>query len=56
MMSEANDRGTKKWAAMMIPEHEKLLQQLWAEQDCEEIPILDEQQKEKISAQLQLAI
>ncbi|SEQ24284.1 hypothetical protein SAMN05216232_2008 [Virgibacillus subterraneus] len=24
-MSEANDRGTKKWTAMMMPEYEQML-------------------------------
>jgi len=32
-MSEVNDRGTKKWTAMMMPEHEEMLHQMWQEQE-----------------------
>jgi len=27
-MSEVNDRGTKKWVAMMMPEHEEMLRKM----------------------------
>ncbi|MFD2759694.1 YolD-like family protein [Lentibacillus juripiscarius] len=55
-MSDVNDRGTKKWTAMMLPEHEELLRKMWAEQEYKEKPILDEQQKEEIDARLQAAV
>lgn len=51
-----NDRGTKKWTAMMMPEHIKMINDLWAEDDKKEKPILDEQQKVEIDMKLQLAI
>lgn len=51
-----NDRGTKKWTAMMMPEHIKMINDLWAEDDRKEKPILDEQQKVEIDLKLQLAI
>src|SRR5699024_1318970 len=55
-MSSVNDRGTKKWTAMMIPEHEEMLQQMWDEQKYKEKPILDEQKQFEINSKLQLAI
>lgn len=39
-----NDRGSKKWTALMLPEHIAELKELFAEQDHKEKPILDEQQ------------
>ncbi|ALX48512.1 YolD-like family protein [Lentibacillus amyloliquefaciens] len=54
-MSDVNDRGTKKWTALMMPEHEEMLRKWWAAQDYKEKPILDEQQKEEINARLQAA-
>ncbi|WP_171046405.1 YolD-like family protein [Lentibacillus cibarius] len=55
-MHDVNDRGTKKWTAMMIPEHEALLRQMWSEQEYKEKPVLDEQQKEEINERLQTAV
>ncbi|SER00036.1 YolD-like protein [Virgibacillus subterraneus] len=55
-MSEANDRGTKKWTAMMMPEHERMLKQLRSEDEYKEKPILSEYQKAEIDTVLQLAL
>ncbi|GAA0428186.1 YolD-like family protein [Lentibacillus halophilus] len=55
-MSNIYDRGSKKWTAMMMPEHEELLRKMWKEQDYKEKPILDEQQKEDVDARLQEAV
>jgi len=55
-MSEINDRGTKKWTAMMMPEHEEMLQQMWQEQEYKQKPILDEQKQFELSTKLQLAL
>lgn len=43
-MMQVNDRGSKKWTALMLPEHVEALKKLFAEQDHKEKPILDEQQ------------
>ncbi|WP_051359546.1 YolD-like family protein [Paucisalibacillus globulus] len=51
-----NDRGNIKWTAMMMPEHHQLLHQMWAQQEREEKPELDEQQVEEINMKLQVAI
>ncbi|MCM3396501.1 YolD-like family protein [Oceanobacillus profundus] len=51
-----NDRGTKKWTALMMPEHIEMLNQVWKELDHKEKPILDEQQMEENAMKLQLAI
>src|SRR5699024_4328863 len=55
-MSEVNDRGTKKWTAMMMPEHEEMLQQMWKEQEYKQKPILDEQEQFELNTRLQLAL
>lgn len=39
-----NDRGSKKWVSLMLPEHVEALKKLWAEQEHKEKPMLDEQQ------------
>lgn len=39
-----NDRGTKKWTSLMLPEHVEMLKNVFAEQEHKEKPILDEQQ------------
>lgn len=51
-----NDRGTKKWSSIMLPEHVEALKQVIAEQDYKEKPILDDQQKVEIDLKLQMAI
>ena len=39
-----NDRGTKKWTSLMLPEHVEILKKVFAEQSYQTKPILDEQQ------------
>jgi len=53
---EVNDRGTKKWSSIMLPEHVEALKKVFAEQDYKEKPILDDQQKVEIDLKLQLAL
>lgn len=50
------DRGAIKWSAMMLPEHKKLLEKFYAEQEWVEKPILDEQKCEEINRVLLLAM
>lgn len=56
VMSEVNDRGTKKWSAMTMPEQEELLQQMEHEHEYKKKPILDEQKQFELNAKLQLAL
>src|SRR5690625_1887014 len=51
-----NDRGTKKWTSLMLPEHVEALKKVFAETDYVEKPILDEQQQMEIDMILQLAL
>lgn len=46
------DRGTKKWASLMLPEHVELLKMLWTEDEKLSKPILDEQELEIIYQRL----
>ncbi|MFD1848886.1 YolD-like family protein [Oceanobacillus bengalensis] len=55
-MDLVNDRGTKKWTAMMMPEHIHLLNQMWKEKEYKEKPNLDMQQLNEMNSKLQLAI
>ena len=48
-----NDRGTKKWTSLMLPEHVKMLEDMYKEMDHKEKPVLDEQQIEENSFKLQ---
>ncbi|KJS23203.1 MAG: hypothetical protein VR72_02060 [Clostridiaceae bacterium BRH_c20a] len=50
------DRGAKKWSAMMLPEHKKLLEKMYQEQGNVKKPILDPDKCEEINAVLLLAI
>ncbi|MCF3941554.1 YolD-like family protein [Oceanobacillus alkalisoli] len=50
------DRGTKKWTSIMLPEHVKALKEMWAEDEWKEKPMLDEQQLTEINLRLQLAL
>lgn len=50
------DRGTKKWTAMMLPEHVEGLKQLFKEEAYKRMPILDEQQKIQNDFMLQAAL
>lgn len=40
---DVNERGTKKWTSLMLPEHVQMLEELDQEQDRKEKPVLDEQ-------------
>lgn len=51
-----NDRGNIKWTSIMLPEHHKLLNEMWAQTEWKEKPILDEQFVAEINLNLQLAL
>src|SRR5690625_4014097 len=51
-----NDRGTKKWTSIMLPEHVKMIGEMYEEMDRKEKPVLDEQQIEENSFKLQGAL
>src|SRR5690625_58116 len=51
-----NERGTKKWTSIMLPEQIEMLEQLDREQDRKEKPILDEQQIDENSFKLKGAL
>lgn len=51
-----NDRGTKKWTSIMMPEHIRMLQEFFNEEEKVEKPILDEQELEEINFTLNEAI
>lgn len=51
-----NERGTKKWTSLMLPEHVKMLGDMYKEMDRKEKPIVDEQQIEENSLTLQGAL
>lgn len=53
---KVNDRGTKKWTSLMLPEHVDLINKLWEEQDHKEKPVLDEQQIAENGLLLQQAL
>lgn len=55
-MSDVNERGTKKWVSMMMPEHTKMLNDYWDSLDHKIKPILDEQKIEEIGITLHAAI
>lgn len=50
------DRGTKKWNSMMLPEHVEAVKDVFAEEERKEKPILDEQQKMEINANIKRAL
>lgn len=50
-----NDRGTKKWVSLMLPEHVEALKQAFAEMDYKKKPVLDEQQLEENDLMLRQA-
>jgi len=43
------DRGAIKWSAMMLPEHKKFLEKMYAEKEHREKPILDQDKYEEIN-------
>ncbi|MBM7598454.1 hypothetical protein JOC34_000811 [Virgibacillus halotolerans] len=53
---DVNDRGTKKWTSLMMPEHIQMLDELWKEDDKKTKPIIDEQQREEFDIKLQIAL
>lgn len=50
------DRSTKKWTAMMLPEHVKMLKELNVDYEQVKKPQLDEQGIEEINTTLHIAI
>ncbi|SDJ68530.1 YolD-like family protein [Sediminibacillus albus] len=44
-----NERGTIKWTSLMLPEHVEMLRSLWAEDEKQSKPIIDDQELEVIS-------
>ncbi|VEF48295.1 YolD-like protein [Bacillus freudenreichii] len=53
---DIKDRGTKKWIAMMLPEHVKVLKELNVDYERVKNPIVDEQGWEQINETLHIAI
>ncbi|MFD1708920.1 YolD-like family protein [Siminovitchia sediminis] len=53
---DIKDRGTKKWTAMMLPEHVKMLKELKVDYELVIKPQLDEQGWEQINETLYIAI
>lgn len=51
-MKRNSDRGSLKWTSLMIPEHKKMLQEMYAELEHIEQPELDEQEKERLNQTL----
>lgn len=51
-----NDRGSKKWVAMMLPEHVEMLNQLHDEQSHQSMPQLDEQKFIELSQKISDAV
>ncbi|MGP4107138.1 YolD-like family protein [Virgibacillus sp. L01] len=48
----SKDRGTIKWASLMLPEHVKLLQDMWQDDYRMTKPVLDSQEIEMLNAQI----
>lgn len=46
------DRGNIKWTSLMLPEHVKLLKELWEEEDKVPRPIIDEHMGEIIEKKI----
>ncbi|GGA34365.1 YolD-like family protein [Psychrobacillus lasiicapitis] len=55
-LSKVRDRGSKKWVAMMLPEHVKLLREYMEEQKKAPRPDLDEWDLDIIQENIQLAM
>jgi len=51
---QLQDRGTKKWVSLMLPEHVEMLKEVFI--DYKEKPVLDLQEKERIDRTLKWAI
>lgn len=50
------DRGTKKWTAMMLPEHVSMLKVAWTNYDKTTKPNLDEYQLQEIDEKINRAV
>lgn len=55
-MMKANDRGTKKWSAMMLTEHQEALTKLFHCNEHTMKPVLSEDQVEQIDFILRRAV
>lgn len=53
---DVNERGTKKWTSLMLPEHIQMLEKMEKEQEYKEKPIIDEQMKAENYVLLQEAL
>lgn len=53
---EIHDRGTMKWTSLMLPEHVRMLREMWDDTEYKEMPILDEQQIAENNLLLQEAL
>src|SRR5690625_7696100 len=51
---QVQDRGTKKWVSLMLPEHVDMLKEVFLE--YKEKPVLDEQQMIEIDQKLKFAL
>lgn len=51
-----NDRGTKKWTSLMLPEHIKILEDWWQADKKKVKPMIDEQLQIEFGSLLQLAL
>ena len=50
------DRGNIKWSAMMLPEHKKLLEKVYAQEEYVDKPTLSQDKCEEINRVLLLAL
>ncbi|MFB4169163.1 YolD-like family protein [Virgibacillus sp. JSM 102003] len=48
----SKDRGTIKWVSLMLPEHVKLLQDMWQDDYRMTKPVLDSQEIEMLNTQI----
>lgn len=55
-MVQINERGTKKWTSLMMPEHQGMLQEMWAGLLDKEMPIISEDKQEDMQVDIEFAI
>lgn len=55
MLNNNRDRGTKKWVAMMLPEHVVKIKEWVAEDDYTERPDLDDWELQQIQEEIEVA-
>ncbi|MFB1100927.1 YolD-like family protein [Terribacillus sp. JSM ZJ617] len=55
-MVEVNERGTKKWTSLMMPEHHGMLQKMWSGLLDKEMPIIAEDKQEDMQVDIEYAI